>query len=101
MQLHHLHQWNLTPKDAVALQRELVTQVVYDRPLPLESVRLVAGVDVSVKNNESQAAVVILRYPELEVIETVLARQPTPFPYISGLLSFREGPALVEAFERL
>ncbi len=101
MQLHHLHQWNLTPKDAIALQRELVTQVVYDRPLPLESVRLVAGVDVSVKNNESQAAVVILRYPELEVIETVLARQPTPFPYISGLLSFREGPALVEAFERL
>jgi deoxyribonuclease V len=101
MQTQHLHDWNLSPADAIALQRELVTQVIFDTPLPLSSVKLIAGVDVSVKNNESQAAVVVLKYPELEVIETVLARQPTPFPYIPGLLSFREGPALVEAFDKL
>lgn len=101
MQLNVLHRWNVSPQEAIALQQKLAAQVIYDRPLPLDAIRLVAGVDVSVKENESQAAVVILTFPELRVIETVLARQPTPFPYIPGLLSFREGPALVEAFERL
>lgn len=101
MELQYRREWNLPPAAAVALQKELATEIIYDRPLPLEQIRFIGGVDVSVKNNESQAAVVILQYPELTVIETVLARQPTPFPYIPGLLSFREGPALVEAFEKL
>lgn len=101
MHIHHRHRWDVSPADAVALQHQLVTEIIYDQPLPLSELRYVAGVDVSVKENESQAAVVVLSYPELQVVETVLARQPTPFPYIPGLLSFREGPALVEAFEKL
>jgi len=96
-----LHAWDLTSSEAVALQKDLADQVVYNRPLEVEAVRFIAGVDVSVKNGISRAAVVVLTYPALEVIETQFAAIPTPFPYIPGLLSFREGPALVEAFEKL
>jgi deoxyribonuclease V len=101
MHLHHRHDWTLTPEEAVALQKALRSEVVADRPIPLDSVRCVAGVDVSVKNQESQAAVVVVTFPDFNPVETVLARRPTPFPYIPGLLSFREGPVLEEAFEQL
>ncbi|MCL4248685.1 MAG: deoxyribonuclease V [Anaerolineae bacterium] len=101
MHLDKLHNWNLTPGEAIALQKQLAQQLIDDHPLDLAAIRLVAGVDVSVKDNVSQAAVVVLSFPELQVIETVTARQPTPFPYIPGLLSFREGPVLVDAFEQL
>ncbi len=101
MQIHHRHDWNVSPHEAIELQKTLAAEVVSDRPIDIGSVKLVAGVDVSVKDNVSQAAVVILQYPELEVIETVLTKRPTPFPYIPGLLSYREGPVLEEAFQNL
>jgi deoxyribonuclease V len=101
MHIQHLHDWNLKPDQAIALQKQLAAQVISNQPILLERVKLVAGVDVSVKENVSQAAVVILSYPELELLETVHAKQPTPFPYIPGLLSFREGPVLEEAFAKL
>jgi deoxyribonuclease V len=101
VRLHPRHRWDLTPQEAVALQRELRAEVIADGPLDLGGVRLVAGVDVSVKDNVSQAAVVVVTFPDLRPVETVRARRPTPFPYVSGLLSFREGPVLEDAFERL
>ncbi|CAH1656255.1 Endonuclease V [Hyphomicrobiales bacterium] len=101
MQLTHRHDWSLTPSEAIALQQRMRAEVIADRPLDLDAVRLVAGVDVSVRDNISQAAVVVLRLPELTIVETVLAAAPTPFPYIPGLLSFREGPVLEEAFGKL
>jgi deoxyribonuclease V len=101
MRLHPRHSWSVTPEEAVALQKELRSRIVADRPLDLDSIGLVAGVDVSVKNDRSQAAVVVATYPDFRVVETVRAQQPTPFPYIPGLLSFREGPVLEEAFARL
>jgi deoxyribonuclease V len=101
MRLHPRHSWSVTPEEAVALQKELRHQVVSDRPIDLDAVRLVAGVDVSVKEGHSQAAVVVATFPDFHVVETVRARRPTPFPYIPGLLSFREGSVLEEAFERL
>lgn len=101
MDITHRHDWNVSPAEAIALQKSLAAEVISNQPIDVGAVRLVAGVDVSVKDNVSQAAVVVLRFPELDVIETVLAKRPTPFPYIPGLLSFREGPVLEEAFQKL
>ena len=101
MELQRLHDWNLSPSEAVALQNALAPRLISDQPLDLGAVRLVAGVDVSVQGNVSQAAVVVLTYPALQVVETVRHQMQTPFPYIPGLLSFREGPVLEKAFEAL
>lgn len=99
--IHPLHDWDITPGEAIRLQRTLASQVITDQPLPLESIRLVAGVDVSVKDNHSRAAIVVLRFPALDVVETVTADRPTTFPYVPGLLSFREGPVILDALSRL
>ena len=101
MEITHRHDWNVSPTEAIALQKQLAGEVIYDRPIDLDAIKLVAGVDVSVKNNISQAAVVVLSYPDLQLIETVRWQMATPFPYIPGLLTFREGPVLEEAFKKL
>jgi deoxyribonuclease V len=101
MHLNRLHPWTLNPQEAIALQKDLACQVLPDRPPPLDGVRLVAGVDVSVKENRSNAAIVVMTFPDFTPVETVVAQRQTPFPYIPGLLSFREGPVLEEAFANL
>lgn len=100
MKFEQLHDWDLTPAEARALQTELA-QRLEDRPLALEELRWVAGVDVSVRDDVAQAAVVVLSFPALKVVETVTARRPVTYPYIPGLLSFREGPVLLDAFAEL
>jgi len=95
------HRWDLTPSEAIALQKELAPQIDTSTPLPLDDLQLVGGIDVSVKENVSQAAIVVLTYPALEVIERVNASIPTPFPYIPGLLSFREGAVIIDALRQL
>lgn len=99
--MKNLHAWDLTPSAAVALQKQLAHQVDLTTPLELNTLKLVGGVDVSVKNNISRAAIVVLTYPELEVVEAVTAKIPTPFPYISGLLTFREGQVILAAHAKL
>ncbi|MCC6805174.1 MAG: deoxyribonuclease V [Anaerolineae bacterium] len=107
MNIPHLHDWNISAAEAIALQKQMTAQIDYHRPIDLDAIRLVAGVDVSVHTDAitgvaaSQAAVVVLSYPDMQVIETALAQMPTPFPYIPGLLSFREGPVLEIAFAKL
>lgn len=106
-----LHRWDVTPVEAVAVQHTLAPRLISDQPIALDRVRLIAGVDVSVKPRPdsdpahpafvSTAAVVVLSFPALTVLETVRAAMPTPFPYIPGLLTFREGPVLLDAFARL
>jgi deoxyribonuclease V len=95
------HPWNLAPRDAIRLQKDLAAQVDITTPIDLDAVRLVGGVDVSVKRRISRAAIVVMTYPGLEVVESATARMPTPFPYISGLLSFREGEVILAAHEQL
>lgn len=101
MEIHPRHSWDVMPAEAVALQKRLAAEVEARRPIDLDAIRTVAGVDVSVKHDTSQAAIVVMTYPGFEPKETVLAKRPTPFPYVPGLLSFREGPVLEEAFDRL
>lgn len=99
MNITPLHDWHLSPQEAIALQTKLAGDVVDTHPLPLSSIHTIAGIDVSVKDDISTAAVVVLSFPELIVIESARAKMPTPFPYIPGLLSFREIPVILRAFE--
>lgn len=84
-------------------QRAIAGRVV--RHDALGEVRAIAGVDVSCARFDPtrmvHAAVVVLAWPSLEVIETAAVSQPAPLPYLTGLLSFREMPALLDAWARL
>jgi deoxyribonuclease V len=96
------HTWQLTPKEARALQQLLAPQVQSDLPLaPLATIQQVAGVDVSTDNITSRAAIVVLSFPQLQVLEVARAELPTTFPYIPGLLSFREGEVILAAQAQL
>lgn len=90
---------SLTPKEAVALQRELAGRVVTEgEPDPIE---LVAGVDIGVRGGLARAAVTVLSFPELERVEERTAVRPLEFPYVPGLLAFRELPAILDACSKL
>lgn len=94
-----LHNWNLTPEEAIRVQQEFRERLVLrwdNRP-----VTTIAGVDVSIKTEVARAAIVVLRYPELTPIEAAVEDAPLFFPYIPGLLAFREGPAVLAAWQRL
>lgn len=93
--------WNVTPKEAIALQRELCLRV--QRVDRIAAVRHVCGVDIGFEDDGrvTRAAAVILAFPGLEFVEHAIARLPTRFPYVPGLLSFREIPAALEALARL
>ncbi len=102
MNFSDLHPWNLSPKEAVALQRELAERVSLRDELP-DPVRFVAGVDVSCSRFAPQvyAAVVLFDLVESILVETATAQAAESFPYVPGLLSFRELPVVLEAFRRL
>lgn len=99
--LRHVHPWNVSPAEAVALQQRLRNEVItHDE---LGKVRRVAGVDVGFEEQGriTRAAVVVLSFPDLVMQEQIIARRPTEFPYVPGLLSFREVPAVLEALAQL
>jgi deoxyribonuclease V len=94
-----LHDWNLAPDEAVRLQKEFRERLIlrWDyRP-----VKTIGGVDVSIKSEFTRAAIVVLSYPELTPIEAAMEDAPLVFPYIPGLLAFREGPAVLAAWSKL
>ena len=102
MKFKTLHTWDLTPGQAIALQKQLAEQVLLEISLPV-SLKTVAGVDVSYQLHGKlfHAAVVVLDYRSLEHVETVTASAEVSFPYVPGLLSFRELPVVLQAFSRL
>ena len=98
--MRHLHPWNLSPRQAATVQERLRARIL-ERPLAWSKLSSVAGCDVAVSGETLVAAVVVLDADSLEVVETVEARGRASFPYVPGLLSFREVPVLLRAFEGL
>ncbi len=105
--IHHAHPWNVSPREAVAIQHDLAGKV-RETPLP-RPVETIAGIDVSIRGDPgsgpgqalAQAAIVVLRFPALDVVDRAVWRAEVPFPYVPGLLSFREMPVILPALERL
>ena len=95
------HPWPATAAEAIALQRKLRERVIVTDQLG--PVRSVAGLDVGPEDDGRvmRAAVAVLSFPDLKTADQVVARRPASFPYIPGLLSFREIPALLDALARL
>jgi deoxyribonuclease V len=95
------HRWTITPRQAIAVQERLRGLVeTADR---LGPVRQVAGIDVGFEDEgaTTRAAVAVLSFPDLTLVDTAVVRAPTRFPYVPGLLTFREGPAVLRALHKL
>jgi len=102
MKIEQSHPWPATVGEAIAIQEELQVQVITEDQLP-ETVQYVAGVDMGFDagGTISRAAVAVLSFPDLQVVETTIAYRPTNFPYVPGFLSFREIPAVLDALEKV
>ncbi|HEV7347094.1 deoxyribonuclease V [Telluribacter sp.] len=96
-----LHPWEVSPAEAVELQQHLRTHIQL-QPLHTPPTTI-AGCDISFNKYEETvyAGIVVLRLDTLQVVEEVGVVSTAPFPYIPGLLTFREGPALLEAWQQL
>ncbi len=101
MNFPQLHPWDVTPKEAISIQKQFRDAVITEDQL--STVSFVAGVDVGDenKNTTTRAAVAVLALEDLSLREQAIARLPTTFPYVPGLLSFREVPAVLQALEKL
>ncbi len=101
MQIWQPEEWPTTVTEAVSIQEQLSGQVITEDRLG--EVRHVAGVDVGFEADGTitRAAVAVLSFPELQLVDHAIARRPTTFPYIPGYLSFRELPAVLEALAQL
>ncbi len=99
MSMPPLHSWTLDPDEAVKVQASLRDRLVlaWDG----REVQSVGGVDIGLGEETARAAIVVLSYPDLAPVEAVTAEVPLVFPYIPGLLAFREGPAFLAAWEKL
>jgi len=96
-----LHRWDISPAEAADLQRQLRSRLILEDAFG--QLRLVAGADIALdcRENVGFGGVVVFSFPELELVEFATAVRPLTFPYVPGLLAFREAPVLLAAFERL
>src|SRR6185437_6846999 len=101
MEYLRLHRWRVTPREAARIQLRIRERLELTDRLP--RIRTMAGADLAydAKRNRAIAGVVVYHYPEMEEIERVWAESPITFPYVPGLLSFREMPALLKVFSRV
>ncbi len=91
--------WNLSPRDAIELQKKLSRKVKITKYQG--KLELVAGCDVSFSRDLGCAAVVVMKLPEFEIVEKEIFIDFVEYPYIPGLLAFREGPLLLQAINKL
>ena len=99
MQYRFLHSWDVTPEEAREIQNRLRRKVIGTDQFG--TINTVAGVDIGLKKDIALASVVVLSFPELQVVDSEVAACAVRFPYIPGLLSFREIPPLLTAFAQL
>jgi deoxyribonuclease V len=101
MKINYIHPWNLTTAEAKEVQIELAKKVIIEDDLP-EKINHVAGVDVAFENDDriAKAAISILDFPNLELVEEIGVRSETTFPYVPGYLSFREIPPILTAWQQ-
>jgi deoxyribonuclease V len=101
MKARNLHEWDLSCKEAIEIQRQLASQVRFaamkKRP------KIIAGLDCAFSKDDKQifASAVVIDLSDFSIIETATAIRKVNFPYIPGLLSFREAPACIDAIEKL
>jgi len=103
MKIKHLHDWKVTYVRAREIQNKLRPKLIlHDKDLP-DRIKTIAGADISYSRNSNIffAVVVILDFPTMEIIEQASFSEAVDFPYIPGLLTFREGPTLLKAFRKL
>lgn len=101
MKLERRHDWDLDVDAALRLQEALKGDVDVSTPLDVDAIRLIAGSDVVIKDDEAHAVVVVATFPDLQPVETVHGRGTVRLPNTPAMTSFREGPALLDAFEKL
>ena len=99
--IDHLHSWDLTPTEAVDLQKRLRGEVRLEPPA--QPIQTVAGADISFNKDEETiyVGIVVVRLAGMATVEQVGLVSTTRFPYVPGLLSFREAPAVLEAWKQL
>lgn len=97
----HEHRWDLTPAEARELQTSLAGRIVTTDRFGV--IRRVAGVDIGFEDHgrTTRAAIAVLDFPDLAPMAQAVVRRPTDFPYVPGLLSFREIPAALDGFATL
>jgi deoxyribonuclease V len=101
MRVEELHGFDLSPAEARGLQGELASRVVAGPALDLGDLRYVAGADVSTEGDRAYATVAVLDFPGLTVVEVRGFEAPLEFPYVPGLLAFREIPSVVGALRQV
>jgi deoxyribonuclease V len=94
------HRWDVTEAEAIAIQRDLAPKVQRTGSLTLDAIHTVAGIDASYKE-VGRAAVVVFSFPDLQIVDQALATRTSVFPYVPGLLTFREGPAVEDAMRKI
>jgi deoxyribonuclease V len=101
MRIIERHSWRVSPAQASVIQTELAGEV--SRIGSIISPHFIAGVDISVNrwNKTGTGAVVVLKFPDLQIVETQVVTDRMEFPYVPGLLSFREAPLILAAFEKI
>ncbi len=101
MRFEKLHSWKVSPREAFSIQGMLRERLIPEDALG--EVRLVAGADVAcpVRRGEAVGGVIVFEYPSLKIVEKRSAVRPLSFPYVPGLLAFREAPALLAAFDQV
>lgn len=100
MQFQPKHDWDISPTEARQVQHAL-REYVRVEPLPLSKVKRVAGLDASYHEDKVYAAAVVMELPALDLVEQAAVEMPVTYPYIPGLLSFREAPGILSAVGKL